>query len=264
MKPKKIALPRYRMNLSAGEMDEIFMQDIETHKRRSPYHFNDLRRRLIRTQHYPMPYLIKEKHCKEEYRAYAVINDKHQPWKEGIDFVSVVLFKNSRGTCVYTNLDPFGNIGERTKVYSHEAKFKASHRYLFTPHFFERYEMRHGWDGKYSDIYNQFFFNNLIDGACFYTQSCASRPDDYKTFDVWSLCSDGIMLGELKSEADFTEGRPYIIQLNTFLDLDTLTHRQDKYANILKSIKEAFPAMSFTESKADLNKRTFVTVVKNM
>lgn len=93
---------------------------------------------------------------------------------------------------------------------------------------------------------------------------CDARPDDYKTFDVWSLCNDGLMLGELKNEKDFNEGKPYVIQLNTFLDLETLTRRQDKYSGILRSMKEAFSQMPNIESEADLKKRTFIMNIKQL
>lgn len=163
---KKIVLPRFKMGLSAEQLDVLFMQDIETFHRRQQYHYNDLRRRLIKAKRFPMPYLVKEWHGKEEYRAYARINHKTQPFKEGIDFDTVVFFKNSRGTCAYINLDPFGVVEQCDNHYSRDCKHRESHRYLFTPHFFERYEMRHGWDGEYSDIYNQFFSTTLQKKWC--------------------------------------------------------------------------------------------------
>lgn len=257
-------LPRYKMTLGVEQFDALFLQDIKIQQSRSERRVSDLRRRLIKAQRFPMPYLVREMHGKEEYRAYTRIQTKKQPFREGIDFDSVVFFKNSRGTCAYINLDPFGVVEKRGVLYSC-GDYCQSHRYLFTPHFFERYEMRHGWDGEFSDIHNQFFFNNLANqGAAFYTQMCDARPDDYKTVDVWSICNDGLMLGEVKSESDFKEGKPYIIQINTFLDFDTLTRRQDKYSNILKNIKEVFSTIPDTESEEDLKKRTFITAVKNL
>ena len=252
------------MGLGVEQMDRFFLDDIDTHNRRMQYHTKDLRRRLVKAKHFPMTYLIKEMHGKEEYRAYARIDSKSQPFKDGIDFDSVIYFNNSKGRCAYINLDPFKIIGTHGLRLG-EGNYCGSHRYLFTPHFFERYEMRFGLGGEYGDIYNQFFFNNLArDKGAFYTQMCTARPDDYKTIDVWSLCNDGLMLGEVKSEEDFKSGKPYIIQINTFLDLDTLTRRQDRYSNVLKSMKEVFERMPWIESEEDEKKRTFVTTISNL
>lgn len=263
MTQKKIILPRYKIGMSVSEFDRLYMEDLETTKRRWKYHYKDLRHRVLKAPRFPMRYMFKEMHGKEELRAYTEIESKRQPFITGLDLDSVIYFKNSRGTCAYINLDPFKVTCQKMVFYSEGQK--NSHRYLFTPHFFERYEMRYGWDDGYSDIHNQFFFNNLSRaGRAFYTQMTKARPNDYKTFDVWSLCEDGLMLGEVKNENDFNEGRDYIIQINTFLDLDTLTRRQNEYTNILESMRAVFDKLELPETESDIKKRTFITHIKNL
>lgn len=257
-KTNKIILPRYTMNMSAEKYDRLYMEDIQAHQRRLKHEYPDLRRRLIKAVKFPFRYMVKQMHGKEEYRAYGTINRKDEIFTTGIDITSVVFFKNSRGTCAYVDLDPY-RLTDKRGIYNMTGA-RTSHRYLFTPHFFDRYEMRHGWDDGFSDIHDQFFINNISKGDdyCFYTQITAARPDDYKTLDVWVLCKDGLMLGEIMNEVDFLEGKDYILKINTFLDFDTLTKRQDKYANLLEDIKIVYDEIPHVESLDTILKRTFI------
>ena len=122
--------------------------------------------------------------------------------------------------------------------------------------------MRHGFDSGSSDIINQFFFNNFsFNGGGFYTCATIARPGDYKDIDFWSLCEDGVMLGQVHGdESLFKDGKPYVIQINTFIDFETLTKRQDKYYNIMRDMKRYFEALpKEEESKLSIKKRSFIS-----
>jgi len=255
--------PRYKMSLSCKDFDNLFAEDLNTFKRRLPYRMQFLRRSLIKRTAFPVTYILREDIGAEEYRGYVTFANKHQYAREGFDIDSVVLFRNARGICAYADFDPCRTIEDSTSL-GRKDNIRTSHRYLFTPHFFERYELRHGKHGN-SDIYNQFFCRNMAGkGKGFYTLCCDSRPDDYKDIDVWSLCEDGLMLGQIKGNEDgFLDGQDYIIQINTFLDIDTLTKRQDKYRGLLYIITQHF-AINRIDSDFTDSKRTFITNIKKI
>ena len=235
-KKTKILLPRYRMGMTVAEYDKAYSEDIDTMKRRFLYHFQKVRQKALKAVKFPLPFVVKEQHGIEECRGYFSLSSKKQVYKEGVDINAVIYFKNNRGLCAYINLDPLNRISRVENV-----RYVDSHRYLFTPHFFERYEERNGRESGCTDIHDQFFFNNIaFPGMVFVTQHTKAREGDYKTIDVWSLCEEGLMLGELKSEEDYKAGRSYVMQINTFLDVETLTHRQEKYKDILIDIKEVY------------------------
>ena len=263
---KKITLPpspRYKMGLSVQHFDKLYLEDLNAFNRLSQHKVLPLRRALLKTQRFPYNHRFIMTRPTYEVRGYTSINHKNQMFREGIDIDAVIYFKNSRGTCAYINADPFHTVDQcyMTK----EDGIKPSHRYLFTPHFFERYEMRHGWEDGYKDIHDQFFFRNFTcqpKGEGFVTNLCKSRPGDYKTIDAWGLLQDGLMLGQIYGDEEtFNRGEDYIIQMNTFVDFDTLTRRQDKYADLLKLVNAYFlslPDKSPARKKYDDLKRTFV------
>lgn len=268
MKPKKMILPRYRMGLSAEQFRKLYMEDLATFNRRQIYHEKELFKKLKKVSIFPCRYMFKEQHGLEELRAYCKIENKKHPFPEdGLSMDIVIYFKNGRGLCAYLDCDPFDELDYVDFGSIEGGKIHNSHCYLFTPHFFERYEERHGLEDGFKDIRNQFFFRNRVFGyGAFDVCISPSRENDHKRLDVWVLCQDGLLLGQIHgNEQDAIDGKDFVMQINTFLDASSLNKRQDGYSGALNLLKEFYIRYPRNdgESEAEHAKRVYEVFKKD-